>query len=111
MKYSLFMELPKDFNPTVEAAGCYCYWQDKLLFLKRHPEKPQGNTWGIPGGKVEKTENPKMAVIREIREEVGLNIDDDNLEMIGQIYYRLPHMDFSAPSSHRRWRMPLTTRR
>lgn len=92
--YEVFTERPKGFNPAVEAAGCYCYCQGKLLFLKRHPEKSQGNTWGVPGGKIEKTENPRMAVIREIHEEVGLNIDDDNLEIIGQIYCRLPHMDY-----------------
>ena len=76
MKYSVFIEPPEGFHPIVEAAGCYCEWSDKMLFLKRHPLKSQGNTWGIPRGKLEKNENPRMAVIREIREEVGLNFHD-----------------------------------
>lgn len=94
LKYSVFTEPPEDFNATVEGAGCYCYFQDKILFVRRHPDKPQGNTWGIPGGKVEEAENPKMAVIREIHEEVGLDINDDSLEMIGRLYCRLPHIDY-----------------
>lgn len=94
MKYSAFKEAPHDFNPTVEASGCYCHCQGKVLFLKRHPEKPQGNTWCIPGGKKEEGENPRMTVIREIREEVGLNIDDDNLEMLEKMYMRLPHVEY-----------------
>lgn len=95
MRYEVFAEPPKDFNPAIKAAGCYCSWNDKLLFLKRHPEKPQGNTWGVPGGKLEKSETAKMAVIREIHEEVGLNIDNNALEMIGQLYCRLPNMDYA----------------
>lgn len=35
-----------------------------------------------------------MAVIREIREEVGLNINDKDLKGIGKLYCRLPHMDY-----------------
>jgi 8-oxo-dGTP diphosphatase len=42
------------------------------LLLLRHPQKPQGNTWGAPGGKIETGENPKEAVIREIREEIAV---------------------------------------
>ncbi len=94
MKYSIFIEPPKDFNSSVEAAGCYCEWTDKILLLKRHHQKPQGNTWGVPGGKMEKNETPRMAVIREIKEEVGLDIDDITLAIVGRLYCRLPHVDY-----------------
>lgn len=94
MKYSVFIDPPEGFNPAVECAGCYCEWEDKILLLKRHPEKSQGNTWGVPGGKMEINEDPRMAVIREIREEVGLNIDDNGLACLGKIYCRLPHVDY-----------------
>ena len=57
--------------------------------MKRYPEKVQGNTWGIPGGKIEKNESPRIAVIREIREEVGLNIDDASLKVMGKLYSRI----------------------
>lgn len=94
MKYSVFIDPPEGFHPTVEVAGCYCEWIDKILFLKRHPQKPQGNTWGVPAGKIEKNEDPRTTVIRETREEVGLNIDDDDLELIGRLYCRLPHVEY-----------------
>lgn len=48
----------------------------------------------MPGGKIEKAESPKDAVIREIREEVGLNIDNEQLEMVGLIYCRMPDIDY-----------------
>lgn len=85
---------PVDFTPIVEAAGCYCNWDGKFLFLKRHPEKPQGNTWGIPGGKLDKNETPRSAVIREIQEEVGIDINDETLQLVRPLYCRFPHIDY-----------------
>jgi mutator protein MutT len=70
----------KDFNPTVEVAGCYCEFEDKILFLKRASHKHQGDMWGIPGGKLDEGETPRMAVIREVFEEVGIPINEDNLQ-------------------------------
>lgn len=92
--YNIFTEPPHDFAPKVEVAGCYCEFEDKILFLRRHPEKAQGNTWGLPAGKLEKKEDPRMAVIREVYEEVGLKVDGIELEEVGKLYMRLPDTDF-----------------
>lgn len=94
MIYSIFKEPPPDFHPTVEVASCYCEYENKILLLKRHPNKSQGNTWGVPAGKLERGETPRMAVIREIQEEVGLHIDDEDLRELGRHYVRLPHVDY-----------------
>ena len=94
MKCTVYREPPSDFHPTVEAAGCYCTYNDKILLLKRNPTRPQGGKWGVPGGKLEKGEDPRSAVIREIYEEVGLDIDDDELKEIGKLYVRLPNLDY-----------------
>ncbi len=94
MNCLVFKEPPEDFAAEVKVAGCYCSCNGKMLFLKRHSQKPQGDTWGIPGGKIEDGETPRMAVIRETFEEVGLNIDDEALQMIAPLYCRLPHLDY-----------------
>ena len=94
MKYSIFLEPPENFHPTVEAAGCYCEYEDTILLLKRHPNSAQGGTWGVPAGKLEKNESPRAAVIREVREEVGFEIDDAGLIEIRKIYVKLPHLDY-----------------
>jgi 8-oxo-dGTP diphosphatase len=94
VKHSVFVEAPADFSPRVEAAGCYCEFGDKILFLKRHSTRPQGDTWGVPGGKLEKGESPRSAVIREVQEEVGIEIDGAGLKEVGRLYIRLPEADY-----------------
>jgi len=48
--------------------------QGKVLLLKRHPkEKDAAGRWEIPSGKVRFGEGPQEAVVREIREETGLD--------------------------------------
>ena len=85
--------LPEGFQPVIKAAGCYCEFEDKLLLLKRSPHKPSGNTWGIPGGKLDSGETPETAVVREVYEEVGLEIREGDLEDIGKVYVQLPNKD------------------
>jgi ADP-ribose pyrophosphatase YjhB (NUDIX family) len=38
--------------------------------------------WGLPGGSLEYGEHPEDAVVREVREETGLNIDIEKLLLI-----------------------------
>ncbi len=92
--YQVFLKPPTSFNPTMEAAGCYCTYSDKCLLVKRQPFKSQGNKWGVPGGKLEQNESPLMAVIREIREEVGLDLSFDRVFKIKTLYIRLPPIDY-----------------
>lgn len=50
MKFSVFTDLPEDFNPSIEVAGCYCCFQKKLLFFKETSRKISrqyvGSAWG-----------------------------------------------------------------
>ena len=84
---------PEDFVAEVEAAGCYCECQNKLLFLKRAEGRPEPKTWCIPGGKLERGENPLDAVVRELQEEAGLRLAPDQFEHIAKLYVRKPYSD------------------
>lgn len=94
MKHLSYETPPADFKASFYASGCYCSWKDKILFLRRHPNKPYGETWCVPGGKWEEGETPRTAIIREVREEVGLNVDDEGLILAGHLYCRLPDFDY-----------------
>lgn len=92
--YQIFLDPPADFSPSMEAAGCYCSYKDKILLVKRQPFKSQGNKWGVPAGKLEKDEDPTRAVIRELKEEVGLTLTVETLQEMGTLFIRLPTQDY-----------------
>ena len=83
---TVFFEPPPDFRPSGEAAGCFIESDSEILFLKRASDRIEGNTWNIPGGKLEPGEEPRAAVFREIFEEAGLFIDTPDLEFLGRLY-------------------------
>jgi 8-oxo-dGTP diphosphatase len=57
--------------------------QDKKILIVRrsstHPTKP--HEWDLPGGQVEEGENLKDQILRELREETGIEISE--LKVIG----------------------------
>ncbi len=86
MTYELNFEKPQEFKADVEVAGCFCEWDGKLLYLKRHADKPYGETWGLPAGKIEKGEDPQQAAVREVFEEVGIQLDPAKLQEVVKAY-------------------------
>lgn len=56
-----------------------------LWLMHRRPEnKHHGGLWEFPGGKVETGETRENALVREIREELGVALDADRLTQVGQ---------------------------
>ena len=92
--YQVFNEPPEGFDLSFQAAGCYCRYEDKILLLRRHPTRYDGNTWGVPGGKFEKGETARQAVVREVLEEVGIDIDNSALLHVGTFYMRHPGVEY-----------------
>ncbi|MET0308959.1 MAG: (deoxy)nucleoside triphosphate pyrophosphohydrolase [Sphingomonas sp.] len=53
--------------------------EGRVLVQQRPEGKPMAGLWEFPGGKVEPGELPEGALIREIREELGVEIARDSL--------------------------------
>ncbi len=49
---------------------------NRVLISRRPADKLQGGLWEFPGGKLEPGETPEAALIREIREELGISLKD-----------------------------------
>lgn len=48
-------------------------WQDNKLLLVKRARDPRQNCWDFPGGYIEPKEPPTDAVVREVREELGVS--------------------------------------
>jgi len=92
----VFQQPPENFNSKVEIVACFLTVNRNVLFLKRQPHKSEGNKWGIPGGKVEKGETVDQVVLREVREETGMDLAGQPLKYFGKVYIRYPEV-YSLP--------------
>lgn len=52
--------------------------EGKILIAKRNKKKSQGGLWEFPGGKIEPNETKEEAIVREIKEELNMNISCDS---------------------------------
>jgi 8-oxo-dGTP diphosphatase len=59
--------------------------QNRLLLTQRAPHVSHGGFWEFPGGKLEGNEIPEMALCREIKEEVG--IDVLSFRYLGEVHH------------------------
>ncbi len=60
-------------KPILLVAACALIDADnRVLLAQRPPGKPMAGLWEFPGGKVEAGETPEDALIRELREELGV---------------------------------------
>lgn len=55
----------------------------RLLLQQGLPGKAHAGQWEFPGGKVESEENPRLALAREVREELGLRLDPAAMRPLG----------------------------
>ncbi len=56
-------------------------YRNQILMLNRNKPYWQG-MWNAVGGKIEENENPLSAALREVMEETGIKLNNDNLEYL-----------------------------
>jgi 8-oxo-dGTP diphosphatase len=66
------MEHHVEASKYLRVAAAVAWRDDALLLTQRPPGGALGLLWEFPGGKIEVGESPEAAVIRELREELGV---------------------------------------
>ena len=61
-------------RPTIDVVAAVVERDGAFLACRRAPGKAAAGKWEFPGGKVEASESPADALVREIREELGVSI-------------------------------------
>ena len=64
---------------TIDVIAAIIEIEGKFLIGRRKKEKSLGGKWEFPGGKLEPLEEHKECLIRELREEFGVEIEVGNL--------------------------------
>lgn len=90
----IFLEKPDDFKPELEIVSCFLEHDGKILLLHRQDHKPQGNTWGVPAGKIDLGESKDEAMRRELFEETGVTAKEKKSVWERTVYVRYPEYDF-----------------
>lgn len=64
-------------RPILLVAACALVDTDRRVLITQRPEgKPMAGLWEFPGGKVEDGETPEATIVRELREELGIETSE-----------------------------------
>ncbi len=69
----------------------------RVLLARRPPGKPLAGLWEFPGGKVDENETPEAALIRELKEELGIDVAQSCLAPFTFASHRYPDFDLLMP--------------
>ena len=71
--------------PVIDVAAALVFREGKLLITQRHADAHLGGLWEFPGGKREPDETFEACLIRELREELGIEV------AVGELVESLTH--------------------
>ncbi len=80
-------------HKSIEVSAALIFHRGQLLITQRRREDHLGGLWEFPGGKREPGETFEQCLVREIREELGVEI------AVGELFEEIAH-DYPEKSVH-----------
>ena len=80
-------------SKRIEVSAALIFHHGKLIIAQRHADSHLGGLWEFPGGKREAGETFEQCLVREIREELGVEIS------VGELFEEIIH-DYPEKSVH-----------
>ena len=84
LKLMQIIEVKKIFVSTIALINC----ENEILICKRPMHGFLPSKWEFPGGKIHKNEYPEHAIIREAKEEIGINLTESCLAPLSFATYK-----------------------
>ena len=89
LRPAVFNRKPHIVNrKSIEVSAALIFRDGRLLIAQRHAKSHLGGLWEFPGGKLEAGETFEQCLIREIREELGVEISV--VELFEEIVHDYP---------------------
>jgi mutator protein MutT len=80
-------------TPVIDVAAALVFRGGRLLITQRHADSHLGGLWEFPGGKREPGETFEACLVRELREELGIEVH------VGELLESLTH-DYPEKTVH-----------
>ena len=72
-------------DQQVEVSAALIFHEGRLLITRRHAGAHLGGLWEFPGGKREPGETSEQCLVRELREELGVEVS------VGELFEEISH--------------------
>jgi mutator protein MutT len=72
-------------HQPIEVSAALIFHHGKLLITRRHADAHLGGLWEFPGGKREPHETFEQCLARELREELGIEVE------VGELFEEISH--------------------
>jgi 8-oxo-dGTP diphosphatase len=72
-----YLRMSTNKSRLILVAACALLDTDRRVLIAQRPlGKPMAGLWEFPGGKIESGERPEETLIRELREELGIEVSE-----------------------------------
>ena len=71
------------FNNVAAAVGLILYTEDNQILFEKRAKEPRKGFLALPGGFIDPDESAETSCVREVKEEIGLDVNESDITFVG----------------------------